>query len=243
VRAYERMAYRNSELVLAVSDEDARAIRTLSGRQDGVRAIPISIDAGAVRPKASVTREPRLLFVGGLHWPPNLDAVLHFVRDVWPLVRKAVPSAKLTVVGRKDVPAARGIAATPGVTVAGYVDDIQPYFEASRAMVVPLRAGSGMRVKILDAFARGLPVVSTPTGHEGIDVRPGLHLLSAADAPRFAEAVLSVLADDRLAAGLATAARGLVEDRYDVSAVTRALLEAIATVRIGRADDSTTLGS
>ena len=231
VRRYERAAYRESALVCAVSEQDARAIRALAGREGGVRVVPIAIDALGVTPRQTVEPEPRLLFVGGLHWPPNRDAVLHFVREVWPRVRTVVPSAQLTVVGREDALVARILRQAPGVTVTGYVDDVGPFFAASRAMVVPLRAGSGMRVKILDAFALGLPVVSTPVGHEGIEVRPGVHLLSAAGARRFAEETVRVLTDDRLAAVLAAEARRLAVDRYDVRVVRKLLLDAVGRVR------------
>jgi len=230
VRKYERLVYRNSDLVCTVSEGDARVILELAGKSTHVRVIPISVDSHTAQPIQQLTREPRLLFVGGLHWPPNLDAILHFARDMWPLVQRLVPAAQLTIVGRDDVAAARSLRQTTGFTLTGYVDDVGPYLTGSRALVVPLRAGSGMRVKILDAFARGLPVVSTPTGHEGIDVEPGVHLLSAEEPRLFAREVARVLSDDRLAAALATRARRLVEARYDVRAVSRALLEAIRTL-------------
>jgi glycosyltransferase involved in cell wall biosynthesis len=230
VRGYERKAYDDADIVCAVSGEDAAAIRTLAPRAR-VHVVPISIDASAVVPLAAVAREPRLLFVGGLHWPPNLDAIAYFLRDIWPRVLQARPDARLTVVGRDDVAAAAALRRVPGVTLSGYVDDVAPYFAASRALVVPLRAGSGMRVKILDACARGLPVVSTPTGHEGIDVEPGVHLLSAAEPGPFAAETVRVLSDDGLAERLARAGRRLVEERYDVAAVRRALLEAVRAAR------------
>ena len=230
VREYERLVYQKADLVFAVSEVDGQVIRRLAGKEGHVRVIPISVHVPAAQPTQPLTREPRLLFVGGLHWPPNLDAILHFARDTWPLVQRVVPAARLTVVGRDDVGAARALRRIPGFTLTGYVDDVSPYFAGSRALVVPLRAGSGMRVKILDAFARGLPVVSTPTGHEGIDVEPGVHLLSAADPAQFAREVARVLTDDRLADVLAAEARRLVEERYDVRAVSRALLEAIRTL-------------
>jgi polysaccharide biosynthesis protein PslH len=203
--------------------------------------VPISVDAASIAPVRGVSREPRLLFVGGLHWPPNLDAIQYLVAEIWPRIRQARPDASLTVVGRDDVAAAAALRGVPGVTLTGYVDDVSPHFAASRALVVPLRAGSGMRVKILDAFARGVPVVSTPTGHEGIDVEPGVHVLSAADAASFAGQALRLLADDHLAEGLSRAARRLVETRYDVRAVRRALLEAVRAVGVG-ADKGRILG-
>ena len=99
---------------------------------------------------------------------------------------QAVPAATFTVVGRDDAPMAASLSRVPGVRLTGYVDDITPYFEGARAVVVPLRSGGGMRVKILETFARGVPVVSTSIGVEGIDAVPGVHLLTADDASTFA---------------------------------------------------------
>ena len=111
--------------------------------------------------------------------------------------------------------------------LTGWVPDIDPFVQASRMLVVPMRAGSGMRVKILDAMARGLPVVSTSVGCEGIAVVPGEHLLVADTAEAFADAVLRVLADDDLAAALAQKCTGAGAGRYDVAAVRAAVLDAM----------------
>ena len=127
--------------------------------------MPIAVDAAGTTPIATLTREPRLLFLGGLHWPPNADALATFVRDMWPLVRAARPDATLTSVGRDDQRRRRRVPKRrPACSLTGWVPDIDPFVQASRMLVVPMRAGSGMRVKILEAMARGLPVVSTTSG-------------------------------------------------------------------------------
>jgi glycosyltransferase involved in cell wall biosynthesis len=192
--------------------------------------VPIAVDAAAATPIAALTTAPRLLFLGGLHWPPNADALLTFVRDMWPRVRAARPDATLTSVGRDDHPSATECRAAPGVHLTGWVPEIDPFVQQSRLLVVPMRAGSGMRVKILEAMARGLPVVSTTVGCEGIGVVPGQHVLVADGAEAFATAVLTVLADNALAGQLAANARALVLERYDVGAVRASVLHAIAGV-------------
>jgi glycosyltransferase involved in cell wall biosynthesis len=106
-------------------------------------------------------------------------------------------------------------AAGNGVVVTGYVADLQPVLDQSALLVVPLLSGSGMRVKILEAFARGIPIVSTTIGVEGIDARHGEHLLVADSPEDFARAVARLLRDPDLAARLARAGRQLVEARYD----------------------------
>jgi glycosyltransferase involved in cell wall biosynthesis len=227
VRAYERSACRRSRLVFAVSDVDRRALTELAGPEVSICIAPIAVDAASVAALPVLPSTPALLFLGGLHWPPNVDALRFFVRDVWPLVRRLSPDATLTVVGRDDDPLAVECRALPGVTLTGWVEDIAPYVRRSRALVVPMRAGSGMRVKILEAMSRGLPIVSTTVGCEGIDVVSGEHLLIEDDPRAFANAAVRLLAEDDLAASLAAAARRLVLARYDVEVVARVVLDAI----------------
>lgn len=231
VRDYEADLCRRSRLVFVVSDVDRRALAALSGSGVPFVEVPIAVDAASTPPIAALSRSPRLLFLGGLHWPPNADALLTFVREMWPQVRAARPDATLTSVGRDDHPSAAECRSAPGVHLTGWVPEIDPFVQESRVLVVPMRAGSGMRVKILEAMARGLPVVSTSVGCEGIDVEPGTHVLVADTPDAFAGAVLRVLADDDLAATLARNARALVIERYDVTAVQSTVLHALAAVR------------
>ena len=135
-----------------------------------------------------------MTFLGGLHWPPNAAGMQWFVSEVWERIAAAHPSARLTVIG-KDPPAGLAAAAArlPGIEITGYVDDPTPYLAETAAFIVPLHAGGGMRVKILDAWRWGLPVVSTTIGAEGISIVDGEDILIADDAGAFADAVLSVL--------------------------------------------------
>jgi glycosyltransferase involved in cell wall biosynthesis len=217
--------------VFVVSDVDRQALTALAGAGVPFVEVPIAVDAAGTTSIAALTRSPRLLFLGGLHWPPNADALLTFVREMWPRVRASRPDATLTSVGRDDHSSAAECRAAPGVQLTGWVPEIDPFVQESRVLVVPMRAGSGMRVKILEAMARGLPVVSTSVGCEGIGVEPGRHLLLADTADAFADAVLRVLSDDELAATLARNARALVLERYDVAAVRALVLHALARVR------------
>src|SRR5262249_22064047 len=149
----------------------------------------------------------------------------------WPLVRAARPDATLTIVGRADHGFAADCRRAPGVVLTGWVDDVDPYVQRSRALIVPMLAGSGPRGKILQARSRGVPVVSTTVGCEGIAAIPGVHLLVADDPRALADAVLRVLADDALAASMARAARALAVSRYDVDVVAGDVLDAIRSMR------------
>ena len=232
VRRYEADVCRRSRLVFVVSGVDHASLAALAGADVPFVEVPIAVDATGATPIGRITSEPRLLFLGGLHWPPNADALTTFVREMWPRVREARPDATLTSVGRDDSAVAAECRAAPGVQLAGWVPDIDPFVQGSRLLVVPMRAGSGMRVKILEAMARGLPVVSTTVGCEGIGVVSGQHLLVADTPDSFADAVLRVLADDGLAGSLAVQARALVLARYDVAAVKALVLAALESARI-----------
>lgn len=226
---YERKAYQMCDLIFAVSDVDAEEIRKLAGRSPRIVAVPISVDAEGLKPSWPLTTEPEVLFVGGLHWPPNVDAVNYLLDKIWPLVRRERPDARLTIVGGGKL----GKGDDEGVTFAGRVEHVEPYFAKSRVLVVPLRSGSGMRVKILDGFARGVPVVSTSVGAEGISAIPGTHFLAANDPTPFAEAVVALLADSARAQELAVAARRLVLEHYDRAAVGRSVLRELVDFKSG----------
>jgi glycosyltransferase involved in cell wall biosynthesis len=226
VRREEAHACARAALVLAVSDVDAHSLRRLAPGAS-VRVVPIAIDANAMPGRMLRPPGDQVLFVGGLHWPPNAAALEWFLERVWPDVIRTVPAARLTCVGRATPDQRRRLERVPGVQTTGGVVDVEPWFRQAKAMVVPLRSGSGMRVKILDAFARRLPVVSTSVGYEGIEANADQHLL-AADAPdAFARHVVAVLRDESLAEQLAASARHLVLERYDVRTIAPALLAAI----------------
>jgi glycosyltransferase involved in cell wall biosynthesis len=227
LHAYESRWYPALPLVFAVSEIDADEIRELSQGTARVVALPIAVPASTIEPPAEVARAPEVLFVGTLDWPPNAEAVRLLLDEIWPRVAAAVPDARLTIVGRGEQAFAARAAALPGVRLTGRVPDVEGWFRRSRVMVVPLQAGSGMRVKILDAMARGVPVVTTPVGVEGIDARPGRDVLVAESADALAAEVIRVLRDDALAAAVSASARALALERYDVRGVGDRLLETL----------------
>lgn len=196
--------------VVWVTDDDREAFSPTAA---GV-TIPICIDPSekdVIRPKPN---PQRVTFLGGLHWPPNAEGVVWFAENVWPLVVAACPDACLTVIG-KEPPAALTHPHMKNVETTGYVDDPTPYLAETAAFVVPLHSGGGMRVKILDAWAWGLPVVSTTIGAEGIQYTAGTDLLLADDAQHFAEHIIALLNDSALNAQLRTEGRKTVTTHYD----------------------------
>ncbi len=233
LRRYEARVLRRFH-VIAMSPVDAGVLRRMEPRAS-VHVIPNGVDTDALRPFPERTGSPpRLLFVGGAgHWP-NLDAIRFLVGQIWPLVRRGRPDAELWLVGAglEGVEWVRAMeSSNPGVRVVGTVDEVATAYAQADVVVVPLRVGSGTRLKILEAMALGRPVVSTSIGCEGLDVQDGEHLL-VRDAPKaFSDGILSLLEDRSLARRLVSNARRLVEEKYDwekIAASLEALYAALA---------------
>lgn len=215
---YERKTCARFDHVVWVSAEDRRALYGDGGRAAAApadqRVIPIASDPQARAVRTWCPGARRVTFMGGLHWPPNAQGMRWFLESIWPLVKVRAPAALLTVIG-KEGREAIGATVDPAVEVTGFLDDPTPYLAETAVFIVPLRAAGGMRVKILDAWSRGLPVVSTTLGAEGVCACHGQNLLLADDPVSFATAVAAVMNDAQLAGRLAEAGRRTVEQNYD----------------------------
>lgn len=216
LRRYERVAATEVTRTVWVSAEDRRTVEGPSGAA-GSSVIPICVDPREWRPVERATDRRRVTFLGGLHWPPNAAGVAWFLAEVWPRVRETRPDAELTILGRAPATVAASLrrVAGQGVEITGHVRDPEVHLRDTAAFVVPLHAGGGMRVKILDAWARGLPVVSTRLGCEGIEGVHERELLIADDAAGFAVAVTRLLDSPELQDRLGAAARRRIVTDYD----------------------------
>ena len=219
-RIEQRVATQVS-LVMAVSHPEAAYYRKLGASR--VEVVPNGVDCGyyAHLPVGRPTPPaPIVLFVGGLGWAPNVAAVEYLATTTLPRLRATYPHAIVRIVGRGDSDAIRALAALPGVEVTGGVTDVRPHLEQACVVAVALESGGGTRLKILEAFAAGIPVVSTPVGCEGIAGEHGRHLI-VAPRDRFAEEIAGLF--DQPAAGvrLATEARDLASTVYDWGVVGR----------------------
>ncbi len=209
----DRQAVREqSSVVSRQSPKGGDAARSSVKSEERNRVIPICIDPALIEPVELREDTQDILFLGGMHWPPNADGVMWFTREVFPLVKKECPEAKLVVVG-KEPP--KNLSKIEGVTVSGYVDDPEIYWKNSRVFIVPLKAGGGMRVKILDAWGHGIPVVSTTIGAEGICYKASKEIMIADDPAGLAKAVVSLLRDTGLARQVGSAGRAALEREYD----------------------------
>jgi glycosyltransferase involved in cell wall biosynthesis len=209
----ELAAASTAHTIFACSDDEARYFRSLGARR--VAVVPNGVDTSAFPSTASRrSGPPTILFIGALEWTPNISAVRFLARDVLPAVRARVPDARLLIVGRRPTAAVLALGDPGRVDIAADVPDVRPYWEQADLLAVPLETGGGTRIKILEAFAAGVPVVSTPVGCEGIDARHPEHLLVARRA-EFAGAVVQSLGDPMGAAARAASARSLARRQYD----------------------------
>jgi glycosyltransferase involved in cell wall biosynthesis len=203
--------------------------------------VPTGVDTDYFRPSGTPARATELVFTGSMDWLPNQDAMRYFCRHVLPLVRANEPGARLTIVGRSPTPAVLSLAKEAGVRVTGRVDDVRPYMDDAAVYIVPLRIGGGTRLKIFEAMAMGKAVVSTTVGAEGLPVADGEHLLIADEPQSFADAVVRVIRDRGQRERLGSAARALVLERYDWSAVAGALEDPLTRLASGQARGERTI--
>lgn len=212
---YEPRVCDQFDHVVWVTEKDRQAVYANSSSTNGFftnsTVIPICANPAQITPVQQAETRHRITFLGGLHWPPNTEGIVWFAKQVFPQVRDHIPHAVLTIIG-KNPPAGLD---NRGIEVTGYVPDPAPYLAETAAFIVPLHAGGGMRVKILDAWTWGLPIVSTTIGAEGIDTSPGTDILIADTPHAFAHAVIQVFQEPVLAKTLAQNGRQTVVDKYN----------------------------
>ncbi|HEX4441762.1 MAG TPA: glycosyltransferase [Thermoanaerobaculia bacterium] len=210
-----------------VSERDAEALRTLGARAAPC-VTPNGVDLGRYAMREAQPAGEVVFFVGDLSWPPNAEGV-RWLRDrVWPELVRRRPGASVEILGRGAPPDLAPAASANGFRLLGEGGDTRPHWARAAVAAVPLHAAGGTRLKILEAAASGVPVVATPVGAEGLELRDGAEIRLRDDAPGFAEAVASLLADPAAARRQAEAARARVEEHYDWNAIGRAFARAVA---------------
>jgi polysaccharide biosynthesis protein PslH len=228
VLAFERDACRRAAHVITVSEEDARLLRELCGVSN-VSSVPTGVDVDYFSRRAPADGiNPGLLFAGSMDWMPNIDGVLWFVREVMPLVRRRLPQCPLTIAGRRPAASIRALAAEPLIRVTGTVKDIRPYLWGGGVSVVPIRVGSGTRLKVYESMAAETAVVSTTIGAEGLDVSSPDNIRIADTPEAFASACVELLTDPEARARQTVAALRLVRERFSWEKVAACFEETLA---------------
>ncbi len=224
LKQYEGKICAKFDAVTVVSEEDRQALSEAMGRACPATVIPISVDLDEFPHIQRKLGSNHIISVGTMYWPPNIDGMLWFLKEVFPLIRQQMPEVEFDIIGARPPESITVYdQMNLGVHVHGYVDDPSPFLQNSGVMVVPLRAGSGMRVKILNALSQGLPIVTTSIGCEGIEVVHDEHLMIADNPVEFAATVVNLLKNPQQANRLGEAGRKLIQRRYDYRAACRPL--------------------
>ncbi len=219
---YEGEVCRAAKKIVAVSGVDAREMHSLYGASR-IACVPTGVDIEYFTPPRAIQRTHDLVFLGAMDWRPNMDGVKWFVGSVLPLIRARLPDASLLVVGR------RGLSQRDGrIHVTGTVDDVRPHLWESAVSIVPLRIGGGTRLKIYEAMAAKIPVVSTSVGAEGLDVRDGDNIAIADSPEAFAERCVALLSHAEARRKQSQAAWEMVSACYSWEVISRKFEQLLA---------------
>ncbi len=212
-RVLEQRAVRLFHACTSVAEPDARVIRMLAPNVP-VYVTPNGVDADYFAPLDLPEQPDTVVFTGAMSFPPNITAVLYYYQHILPLIRHERPQVQLIIAGRDPAPEIAALGDDPFVTVTGYVDDMRPWLAQSCVMICPMRSGSGIKNKVLEALAMARPVVATTLGIEALEVTNQRDLVIADQPAEFAAAVLRLLHDPAARKRLGTAGRELVMRRY-----------------------------
>jgi polysaccharide biosynthesis protein PslH len=218
---FEAAALARFDLTLAVSEADRRTFERLypGSLTTPVHVVQTGVETGFFKPSSVAPGPAHMVFTGSMDWLPNEDGMTYFCREILPKIRQSEPEATLSIIGRAPTPVVKQLAEIPGVEVTGRVDDVRPHIAKGAVYVVPLRTGGGTRLKIFEAMSMAKAVVSTTIGAEGLPVTNGRDLVIADEPARFADAAVRLMRDADARRAIEVAARRLVVERYDWSAV------------------------
>lgn len=228
VERFEREVINEYAFTIAVSEADYEHFRCIYGGSR-VGYIGTGVDTEFYVPQGGAEEAGSILFLGSMDWMPNIDAVHYFVRNIYPLVKRDLPSAKLFVVGRD--PEASVVAlgdADPSIVVTGTVPDTRSFVNLAAVAVVPIRIGGGTRIKIYEMMAMAKTIVSTPIGAEGLSYTDGENILIADKPHEFARLVVKALREEKWRASIGTNARNFVASRCSWDAVAGQFVDLLA---------------
>jgi len=213
VYKYESKIVEDFDRCFMITAHDKERIERMN-KKVKASVTPAGVDTSYFLPMA-VEKEPySIVFVASMDWIPNIEGIIWFYNDIFPLIKRKTPQSKLYIIG-KNPPYIVKRLQTHDVVITGFVDDVRKYMAISSVFIVPLKTGGGMRIKILNALAMGKPVVSTSVGCEGIEVRDGEHLYIANTAKEFAHKVIELLNDSHKCKQIGEAGMKLVREKYN----------------------------
>ncbi len=213
LKKYEFDIYRNADKVLTLTPQGKEELLEIEPELD-IAVVPHGVDTDKFSFSDFVKKEKNIVFVGNYLHYPNVDAVLYFANEIWPLLKSRLPEVKFIVVGQAPPPEIQSLSQDQAVTITGRVDDVRPFLKKGRVFICPVRLGGGFRGKILEAMAIGRPVVSTSLGAEGVPAQQRKNIILADRPEEFTQGILDLMTDDTLFERIRTHARKLVEEKY-----------------------------
>ncbi len=211
---FYKNAYKCFDKIIVFTEEEKKTVKSLAPKAD-ISAIPIGVEIKSYNFKACDETSDELVFVGYMGHYPNVDGINYFCEKIFPLIQERLPSVTLNIVGSRMNGELDRIADNKNIKIIGEVDDIRPYLASAKVFVAPLRLGRGLRVKILEAMAMGLPVVATSVAANGIKAAAEESMLIADKPHKFAANVIRLLQDETLRKNMSSNARNIVEMYYN----------------------------
>lgn len=219
LRRYEAEMLKHFQLHITCSADDKARLEEID-RSVKVEVVPNGVALPERLPNRNGSSEPSVLFIGGMTWYPNFDAVVYALKEIWPLVIREIPEARLDIIGRSpSSDLTRLAAAAHNVALHGFVDDIRPFYEKASVYLCPIRDGGGTKLKVLDALVHKVPLVAHPVACEGIELVSDSHALISDEAFGLAQHVIRLLRNPDDGRPLAEAGYKLIEDKYDVAKI------------------------
>jgi len=213
IASYECLVAKWADETWLVSQSDIlRLERVCPGKN--VQLVPIGVDRDVFFPMNRKPRKNKLIFVGNLNVFHNVDAITYFVQDIFPIIKGTVPDCSFTIVGAGESSKVRNLANVPGVTLSGFVENLNEELNKAVIFVAPLRFSAGVQFKVLQAMAAGVPVIATRNVAAGLGARPEHEIEVADNAQEFAEKVIKLLKDHQQRSALGLAGRTFIEDQF-----------------------------
>jgi sugar transferase (PEP-CTERM/EpsH1 system associated) len=220
---FEERALSEFDAHIVVSEQDAERLRAVNSSAR-IQVVENGVDIDYYTGPDEAKTKTRIVFVGSMDYHANIEAAISFAKKIWPAVHEKHPELSFTIVGRNPPSTVRELATISGVEVTGSVEDVRPYYREAAMAVVPLNVGGGSRLKILEAMAASVPVVSTAQGAEGLQVHDGENILLS-DSNELAKAIIGLMDRPELRAKIVSGGRRLVTARYDWSQLGSTLFE------------------
>ena len=216
IQFWEKLFWKKATHLVTMSEDDKKFIQNEIGKPANIDVVANGVDSEFFSAtKKNLPKEPTVLFVGTFKWLPNIDAVEFLVSQIWPGIKKQIPSAKLWIVGHSPTSKVRALAGRSGITVSDNIKDIRTAYGGAHVLLAPIRSGKGTRYKILEAMATDTPVVTTKLGAEGLNIASGKHFLIADTASELTKQTIELLNNQTLQTKLAKSAKKFVEQEFN----------------------------